>query len=242
MKHQHLAAEVIMMSLIALLFGSCRKTPPTTLSFSSFDGGGPRFTVTIDDESIVTAEETHRYKDEDHDRITGAGYDVIFTFTGLKTGTTRMKISADSTEADNRDRYYIVTVDEALKVAVEQVDAPVGTVTFINEVEETDVWILPDTEENRKLPYSRPTIDDLALNGTSEVSLEAEGDYVFHMFASGGMYYGVEGVALRAGGTVRFVRQGFEFALEVTGGEGNPVSSYEVFGAMFDGASGDDLP
>ncbi len=242
MKHRHLAAEVIMMSLIALLFSSCRKTPPTTLSFSSFDGGGPRFTVSIDDESIVSAEEKHRYKDANHDKIRGAGYDVIFTFTGLKTGTTRMKISASSPAADNWDRYYILTVDEALKVAVEQVAAPVGTVTFINEVEETDVWILPDTEENRELPYSRPTIDDLALNGTSDVSLEADGDYVIHMFSSDGMYYGVEGVALRAGDTVRFVRQGFGCALEVTDGEGDPVSSYEVFGAMWAGDGGDDLP
>ena len=242
MKHRHFAAEVIMMSLIALLFGSCRKTPPAILSFSSFDGGGPRFTVSIDDESIVSAKEKHRYKDANHDKIRGAGYDVIFTFTGLKTGTTRMKISADSAAADNRDRYYIVTVDEALKVAIEQVGAPVETVSFINEVEETDVWILPDTEENRKLPYSSPTIDDLALNGTSDVSLEADGDYVIHMFSSDGMYYGVEGVALRAGDTVRFVRQGFGFALEVTDGEGDPVSSYEVFGAMWDGDGGDDLP
>ncbi|MBE6726512.1 MAG: hypothetical protein E7576_15190 [Ruminococcaceae bacterium] len=117
-------------------------------------------------------------------------------------------------------------------------------ILFVNEVEKTDVWILPDTEENRDLPYSTPTVNDLEENGEIRLSLSSlggPGTYVVHMFSEDGMYYGAAGVPIEGGYTLRFRRQDWSWTLEVSDGLGNPVGSYEVFGAMWAGDGGDDL-
>ena len=116
-------------------------------------------------------------------------------------------------------------------------------ILFINEVEQTDVWILPDTEANRDLPYSTPTIDELEENGQSRLSLQelgGPGMYVVHMFAAEGMYYGVYEVPLEAGYTLRFRRQDWGWMLDITDKHGKDVASLEVFGAMWAGDGGGD--
>ena len=120
---------------------------------------------------------------------------------------------------------------------------PDDDILFINEVEQTDVWILPDTEANRDLPYSTPTIDELEENGQSRLSLQALGGpgmYVVHMFAAEGMYYGVYEVPLEAGYTLKFRRQDWGWMLDVTDKHGKDVASLEVFGAMWAGDGGGD--
>ena len=114
-------AGVMIMSLFALLFSACRKEEPrTTISFSSFEGGGPEFSISIADETVVSCEQTREYRDKDHKRLKGAGYEVIFAFTGRKPGTTTAFITARSPIAENWDEQYIITVDEALHVTAER--------------------------------------------------------------------------------------------------------------------------
>jgi len=92
----------------------------TTLRFESFDGGGPRFDVIIEDESIVSYSAVRKYASEDHEMMTGAGYDEVFTFTGIKPGETNMRIEARSPIADNFDANYKVVVSEDLSVKIEE--------------------------------------------------------------------------------------------------------------------------
>ncbi len=90
--------------------------------FSSFDGGGPSYNVIIEDQSILSYSSRIQYYKADHDLMTGAGYDEIMTFKGLKAGTTRMTIQARSPIAENYDELYSVTVDESLNVSMERIN------------------------------------------------------------------------------------------------------------------------
>jgi len=92
-----------------------------TLSFESFDGGGSGFDVIIEDESIVSYSAVRKYASEDHEMMTGAGYDEVFTFTGIKPGETDMRIEVRSPIADNFDANYKVVVSEDLSVKIEEI-------------------------------------------------------------------------------------------------------------------------
>ena len=91
-----------------------------TLTFDSFDGGGPEFNVVIADEEIVSYTGKAKYYDADHEEFCGAGYDEIITFTGLKPGETTAVIEERSPIADNLDHEYRITVDDELNVQIEQ--------------------------------------------------------------------------------------------------------------------------
>ena len=91
------------------------------LVFDSFDGGGPEFTVNIEDESIVSYTSSRRYPNAEHDYMTGAGYTVVFKFTGVRSGETEMVIAERSPIADNLDHKYLIQVDEALTVSITEV-------------------------------------------------------------------------------------------------------------------------
>ena len=113
-----------------------------------------------------------------------------------------------------------------------------SVVTFRNEVEKTDVWILPDTEENRKLSvWGTATIGGLEKDKSAEVSLFALGgprQYLVHMITPDEMYFGVSDIKLDAGYTMRFYLADEEYhvwMLEVKDADGNAVDDLEVFGA-----------
>ena len=61
-----------------------------------------------------------RYSKADHKELDGAGYDVVFTLTGLRQGKTTLTVSARSPIADNFDNIYTVTVADDLSVSVEK--------------------------------------------------------------------------------------------------------------------------
>ena len=94
----------------------------TTLVFDSFDGGGPEYEISLDDPEIVSYTMKKKYYSDEHEQLTGAGYDVIFTFTGIKPGNTVMTVSAFSPIAPEPDRVYSVVVDEELNVKIELIE------------------------------------------------------------------------------------------------------------------------
>ena len=111
-----------------------------TLSFSSFDGGGPQFSVKIDDPDVLAAEQTRKYGNPRHAEMDGSPFDVVFRFTGLKPGETTLTISARSPIADNFDARYNAKVDASLSVSLEEIE----TTDFdpnapLEEIEPTDV-------------------------------------------------------------------------------------------------------
>ena len=89
------------------------------LSFHSYDGGGPEYTVEIADPAILSCAKEREYSKPDHAELDGAGYDVIFTFTGLKPGTTTVTVIMDF-NGPGIDSVYEATVNEELYVSLEE--------------------------------------------------------------------------------------------------------------------------
>ena len=107
----------------------------TVLSFRSFDGGGPEFSIAIADPEIVTYTCDHRYDDPAHEQMNGSGYDVVFSFTGLKPGETTFTISARSPIADEFDAVYAAAVGEDLQVTLTELSfEPLGAAEMITPV------------------------------------------------------------------------------------------------------------
>ena len=103
----------------------------TQLTFSSFDGGGPSYNVVLDKE-IVSYNSEIKYRNPKHAEMEGSGYDVIFTFTGLNQGETKMTVEERSPIAGNFDHIYTVKVDENMNVTIDKLsekdlDAPSPT-------------------------------------------------------------------------------------------------------------------
>ena len=95
----------------------------TSLSFESFDGGGPSFSAIAEDESLLTWEKTVAYANPDHEQMDGSAFTVTFAFTGLKPGSTKLTIEQRSPISGNLDHIYTATVDERLRVSLELVAA-----------------------------------------------------------------------------------------------------------------------
>jgi len=107
--------------LMAFSFAEpCNAESSAVLVFESFDGGGPQYEVSGFDESIVSLGVARKYNKEDHEMMTGSGYNVIMTFTGQKPGNTTAHISCFSPIADNWERDYDITVDRNLNVTVKE--------------------------------------------------------------------------------------------------------------------------
>ena len=109
------------------------------LSYDSFDGGGPEFTVLVDDPSVASYTGARVYKKADHAQLDGAGYTEVFTFTGLAAGQTTVTVQARSPIGDNYDAVYALTVDDTLRVSIEAVSR-------------TDADESPDVAEEEPIP------------------------------------------------------------------------------------------
>ena len=99
-----------------------KKEGVATLSFESFDGGGPEFNVVLEDEGLVSYESKKEYTNADHEDLDGAGYTVTFSFTGKAKGETGMTIEERSPIGDNFDHKYKVSVAEDLSVTIEDIE------------------------------------------------------------------------------------------------------------------------
>ena len=91
-----------------------------TLSFESFDGGGPSYNLVFGDPELVTYTSKVKYAKADHEKMTGAGYTITYIFTGKKAGTTKLTVEERSPIGDNVDWHYKVVVDENLHVEISE--------------------------------------------------------------------------------------------------------------------------
>ena len=114
-----------------------------TLEFHSFDGGGPEYSIVIEDTTIVSYSSERKYSKRNHEELNGAGYTVIFTFTGLKQGETKMTIQQRSPIAENSDTVYNVTVADDLTVTLTEI----GTKDIDAAVNEPIPTLVIDTGE-----------------------------------------------------------------------------------------------
>ena len=130
---------------------SVMKNTPAVLSFDSFDGGGPEYTVEIDDATVVSFTEERVYASPRHEELDGAGYSVVFTFTGLKPGETQVSIFGWSPIAGSELDIYVLTVDENLNAAArlltrEDPDAIRPTPVLVIEI--NGEWFCANLEDN----------------------------------------------------------------------------------------------
>ena len=92
-----------------------------TLTFDSFDGGGPEFDIELDSD-IVTCTRRKEYFDANHDELDGAAFRITYSFTGVTPGETAMTVKERSPIAGNYDHTYSVKVDEKLNVSIEKLE------------------------------------------------------------------------------------------------------------------------
>ena len=99
----------------------------TILEFSSFDGGGHVYTAVIVDPSVLSCSTSRDYGRR-QEAETGSRYRQIFSFKGLKSGETTVKIYGLSPimEADNH--IYQAEVDEELHVTL----TPVRSISYFD--------------------------------------------------------------------------------------------------------------
>ncbi len=110
------------------------------------------------------------------------------------------------------------------------------TVTFINEVNEADVWILPKTEENLKTTvWGKATISKIKKNESRKAVLCEAGDnglYIFRMIDTDSFYYSANDITLKADWSLKIKEKDLNsFVLEVTDENGDLKNTYEVFSA-----------
>ena len=95
-----------------------RAETTAALTFHSFSGGGPEFTVTVEDPALLSYTGRRVHRKPRLTRGNGGGYDVIFTFQGKAPGATRVTVSARSPIAENFDAVYAAEVDAGLQVSL----------------------------------------------------------------------------------------------------------------------------
>ncbi len=144
-----------------------------SLSFESFDGGGPEFNVVVSDESIVSYDSEVKYRNPDHEEMHGAGYDVAITFSGIKPGETTVLIEERSPIADNLDHRYRIMVDDELNVQTDLLsvrdineEAGEGMIFKINGEEYPVEW--EDNESVEALKGLCPLTVDMSMYGGFE--------------------------------------------------------------------------
>lgn len=171
-------AAILLTLCVAL--NSCtapKQTGTAQLSFHSFDGGGPSFSAELEDPDLVSVKKSVRYAKKNHAELDGAGYDVIFTFTGLKPGRTSLTVAERSPIAGNLDHLYEVTVAEDLKVTLTKL-----TVTDLDRLTEPTATLVLETES--RLFYAAFADNDAAAafrdrlnDGPIAVSMEDYGRF-----------------------------------------------------------------
>lgn len=107
------------------------------LTFNSFDGGGPEYSIVLDSD-IVSYRSSVSYAKPDHSEMTGAGYTITYTFTGIIPGETEMTVEERSPVDIDKDHRYFVKVDNDLKVTIEEL-----AVTEPDSTEEFTETIIP---------------------------------------------------------------------------------------------------
>lgn len=90
---------------------------------------------------------------------------------------------------------------------------PQINVTFLNEVNEADIWILPQTEANINSAWGTPTISKLPLNEKKEISLQENEDVENRIIniVAGYRYYSASNITLKEGYTIIFKSETKEY-------------------------------
>ena len=111
------------------------------------------------------------------------------------------------------------------------------TVTFISGADEADVWILPDTAENRSTTvWGKAMISKLSSGGSERVSIGEPGEnggYIIRVIDGDGMYYSAGFVLLSEGDSIKMTvgNSPLSVIFDVTSSDGNSAGSFTGFAA-----------
>lgn len=109
------------------------------------------------------------------------------------------------------------------------------TISVTNNFTEADIWILPDTQENRKTTLmGQAQIKSGAEEDTVKLKLSSETDkYLVRMIDTAQMYYSADGVEIENGQSL-IIRKGegnMSAVIEIISSEGEMINEYEMFSA-----------
>lgn len=111
------------------------------------------------------------------------------------------------------------------------------SVTFINDVEEADIWILPQTEENLKTSlWGTATIPKLKAGEKTTVKLSDSADkYIVRIIDVDHAYYSADDITLSDGYSIHFKtdERKHEAVISDIDESGNVISSKEAFQGVF---------
>ena len=117
----------------------------------------------------------------------------------------------------------------------EDMETPKNTVTVINGMNDADIWLLPDTAENRKTTMWGAATVRAESNCTVTAELGEAGDgglYLFRMIDSDGFYYSANELRLEPGCTLRIYGEDIMSpSLEVARADGSAKNTYKLFAA-----------
>ncbi|MBR3227178.1 MAG: hypothetical protein IKF68_01390 [Erysipelotrichaceae bacterium] len=114
----------------------------------------------------------------------------------------------------------------------EKEEGPKINVSFRNEVKEADIWIIEDTEANRKTTvWGKAHIAKLPENQETEVSIKAseDGNYLFRMIDKDHMFYASETICLKDHYSLRIYKEDLSFCLEICDEQGNVTETQDLF-------------
>lgn len=108
----------IVLFLFILLCTASTCIGESILSFSSFDGGGYEYTAIIENPDLLSINCFREYGSSRKSYETGSAYQMVFRFSGIKPGETRIFITAESPILENYEMTFVVTISEALAVSL----------------------------------------------------------------------------------------------------------------------------
>lgn len=94
------------------------KAQPEKLSFSSFDGGGPEYSLKMEKTGVLTWYGQRVYGNPDHDKMCGSAFDIIYEFYPLREGEASAVLTASSPICPEPDRRISAVVDRDLKISL----------------------------------------------------------------------------------------------------------------------------
>ena len=214
--------------LIAILLGVC-------MMFTLFGCGKPKYKLRFEGHGFQSSKTEYAAGE----KVT-VYYDMIATDTDYRfwLDDESVKLTQDY---DGRHGYvFTFTMPEHdLTLHMEShnsmVYVPTLEISFRNEVETADVWVLPQTEENRKSSlWGSPSAGKLGVGETAELTLSnpayAEA-WLVRIIDVDKAYYAAQDLRLEDGCTVVLRSEGskFEAVIEVLDPSGAVVSSTEAF-------------
>lgn len=109
-------------------------------------------------------------------------------------------------------------------------------ITIVNSVHEANIWVLPDTEANRKTTvWGAATAGNVPAGESRQAGIGKPGDdghYLFRMIDTDKWYYSSENLVLEDGWTLEIKQESDHvYVIGVADKDGTLKASYEVFAA-----------